>query len=125
MAENPSGTWSNFGELQYALRTLKRMSLFSLFLSTTAKMTKIIPSQEKDPSRRIMQRQFRLVRPFTDFGFDHLAKKITLDGELTLVDITSNKHIAHSGRPMYVLLSPKRRLNIYISESRSKVWCAV
>jgi hypothetical protein len=39
-----------------------------------------------------------LIAPYTDLGFDQLAKKIAHDGN----DITSDNHIAHYGCPMYV-----------------------
>jgi hypothetical protein len=102
---------------------MKQLSLFSLFLSTTGKMKQSVPSPEKDYSGRIMKRILRPYPPFTDLGFDQLAKKITLNGHPTLDDITSDEYIAHFGRPMYVFLHAVpdyALLNI-----GSKVWCSV
>jgi hypothetical protein len=96
--------WSNFSELRRALRALKTVSVFSLFLSTTGKINQLLPSPQNDHSTRIMKRLLRLFHPFTDLGFDQVAKKITLDGRLTIYDITSDDFIAHLGRPMYVYL---------------------
>jgi hypothetical protein len=103
MTERTSTEWSNLSEFRHALWSLKELSLFSLFLSTTGKINQFVPSPEMDYSRRIIPRLLRLFQPLTDLGFDQLAKKITLDGDLTLDDITSDDYIAHLGRPMYVL----------------------
>lgn len=80
-------------------------SLFSLFLSTTGKVNQFVPSPKNDTSARIIKGELALVQPFTDIGFDQLAKKVALDGRLTIDEITSDDYIAHFGRPMYVYLN--------------------
>jgi hypothetical protein len=78
-------------------------SLFSLFLSTTGKIDQFVSSRDKDGSGRIIAGILKLIQPYTDLGFDQLAKKVALG--FTLDDITSDLFIAHLGRPMYVYLS--------------------
>jgi hypothetical protein len=99
---HPPHQWSNFGQLRLAMRSMNKCSLFSLFLSTTGKVTQFTPSKDKDLSGRVVAGILHLVTPYTDLGLDQLAKKITHDGTFTLDDITSDDHIAHYGRPMYV-----------------------
>ena len=81
---------------------MNRCSLFSLFLSTTGKITQFTSSKDKDLSGRVVNGILILIAPYADLGFDQLAKKIAHDGNSTLDDIASDNHIAHYGRPMYV-----------------------
>jgi hypothetical protein len=97
--------WSNFSELQYALRALHRFPCFSLFMSTTGRISQFLPAQEEDSSRRIVSGNLILIQPFTDLGFDTLAYKISLEEEWDLVKLTHVSHMAHLGRPLYVLSS--------------------
>jgi hypothetical protein len=100
---DPESDWTNFSELRRALRYLQTLSLFSLFLSTTGKINQFVPSPQNEFSSRIIRRLLRLFQPFTDLGFDQLSQKVSIDGRLTIDDITSDDFIAHFGRPMYVL----------------------
>jgi hypothetical protein len=102
MTERRSQTpeWSNFSELRRALRSLKNSSLFSVFLSTTGKITQFVSSPSKDLSSRIVAGLLSLNQPYTDLGFDQLARKISHHGSSTIDDITSDAYIAHLGRPM-------------------------
>ena len=81
------------------MRSMNHCSLFSLFLSTTGKITQFASSKHKDLSGRVVAGMLLLIAPYTDLGFDQLAKKIAHDENFTL---TSDNHIAHYGRPMYV-----------------------
>jgi hypothetical protein len=98
---HPPHEWSNFGQFRRAMRSMNYCSLFSLFLSTTGKITQFTSSKDKDLSGRVVAGILLLIAPYTDLGFDQLAKMIAHDGNFTLGDITSNNHIAHYGRPMY------------------------
>jgi hypothetical protein len=121
--KDPEADWSNFSELRRTLRSLKSLSLFSLFLSNTGKINQFVPSPRMDRSTRIMRRLLLLFPPFTDLGFDQLAKKVALDGRLKIDDITSDNFIAHFGRPMYISLFTifdYALLNISF-----KVWCSI
>jgi len=99
--------WSNFHVVQRVLRTMKESLVFSVFLSTTGKISEFVPSKQKDPSNRINAGELKLIQPYTDLGFDQFAKRISkISSEnQTLKYITSDEHIAHYGRPMYVYLS--------------------
>jgi hypothetical protein len=98
--------WSNFSELRHALRGLNRLPCFSLFLSTTGKISQFTPSKDDDVSLRVVDGDLTLIQPFTDIGFDALAIKISLSNNWTLEAVSSISHMAHYGRPLYVLFFP-------------------
>jgi len=81
--------WSNLSVLRHVLCALHRFPLFALFLSTTSKI-----SQFTSPGDLI------LTQPFTNLGFDTLAKKVSLDGHWDLERVTTDSHIVHMGRPL-------------------------
>ena len=94
--------WSNFSELRHVLRALHRFPLFSLFLSTTGKISQFTSAKDEDVSRRVILGQLALIQPFTDLGFDTLAKPVSVDEDGDLESVTTDSHIAHLGRPLYV-----------------------
>ena len=98
-----STPWSNFSELRHALRALQRFPCFSLFMSTTGKISQFTSAPDEDFSLRILRGDLVLIQPFTDLGFDTLAKKISLNGDWDLDKLTTNSHLAHHGRPLCVL----------------------
>ncbi len=100
-----STQWSHFSELRHALRSLHRFSCFSLFMSTTGKISQFTSAPTEDFSLRILSGELFLIQPFTDVGFDTLACKISLDEGRDLEGLARNSHMVHLGRPLYVLLS--------------------
>jgi len=94
--------WSIFSEMRHALRALHRFACFSLFMSTTGKISQFISAPAEDVSLRILSGNLTQIEPFTALGFDTLAHKISLLGGYDLVYLTSNQHMAHLGRPLYV-----------------------
>ena len=99
--ESLSSTWSAFSELLRCLRALNEHRLFSVFLSTTARITRFT-SAERDYSPTPVQISGKLlsINPFSDLGFDQLARKIALDGSCTLEEVTSDAHMVTLGRPL-------------------------
>ena len=97
--------WSNFSELRHVLRALHRFPLFSLFLSTTGKISQFTSAKDEDVSRRVIRGQLALIQPFTDLGFDTLAKPVSLEEDWDLENVTTDSHIAHLGRPLYIPLN--------------------
>lgn len=91
-------TWSNFTVLRHVLLALYCFPLFTLFLATTGK-----PSQftllDEDASKRLIIGDLTLIQPFTDLGFDTLAKPVTLDGRWSLERITADLHIIYMACP--------------------------
>jgi len=98
--------WSHFSELRHALRSLHRFSCFSLFMSTTGKISQFTSAPTEDFSLRILSGELFLIQPFTDVGFDTLARKISLEEHCDLEELASNPHLVHLGRPLYVFFSP-------------------
>jgi hypothetical protein len=92
--------WSNFTELRHALRGLQHVPIFSLFMSTTGKISQFTPAPGDDHSRRIFLHELILIQPFTAVGFDPLAKLVSIEDGWNLEELTSDFHIAHLGRPM-------------------------
>ena len=94
--------WTNFGELRRALRTLNNRSLvsFFFFLSTTGRITQFVPTREKDASMRVLQGGLKLIKPFTDLGFDPLVSKKLKAGSLTLPQVTTEEFMVQFGRPL-------------------------
>jgi hypothetical protein len=67
--------WSIFSQLRYVLRGLQSQPLFSVFLSTTGRVSQFSSPSEQDLSARVISGQLTLIQPFTDLGFDHMATK--------------------------------------------------
>jgi hypothetical protein len=97
-----STQWSIFSKLQHALRALTRFSLFSLFMSTTGEISQFTSAPTEDASARILTGKLVLIEPFTDLGFDTLARKISLAPPPDLENLTTNAHIGHLGHPLCV-----------------------
>ena len=50
----PNEAWTIFSELQHALRTIRELSIISVFLSMAGKFHSFSPSPESDPSMHLM-----------------------------------------------------------------------
>ncbi|KAH7909760.1 hypothetical protein BJ138DRAFT_1154518 [Hygrophoropsis aurantiaca] len=101
--DQSTGHWSNFTEMRRALRVLKDLPIFSLFLSTTGKISQFVPPRNVDLSSvRIHNYLFTLITPFVALGFDQLVTKLTFSDKAGIFDeFTSNKCIAYFGRPLF------------------------
>jgi hypothetical protein len=102
-AEREGVLWSNFSELSHVLRGLHYHPLFSLFLSTTGKISQFTSAKDEDSSKRVINSTLTLIQPFTDLGFDTLATPVSLDGSWNLEKVTTDSHMAHLGRPLHAL----------------------
>jgi hypothetical protein len=100
--QTANGSWSIFNELTDALRGLHNLSLFSLFLSTTGRISQFTSSVQEDRSAIIVLSKLVTVQPFTDLGFDLLARIISLDGTWHLERLTEDEYICRLGRPLCV-----------------------
>lgn len=97
----PGETWTRFSELRRTLRTIKHLSIISVFLSTAWKFHSFSPSPEVDPSMRIMTRRFKMLPPITEVGLDQFAEKVDcITKQWTLQSIASTYHIVHLGRAL-------------------------
>jgi hypothetical protein len=97
--ETDNTTWSNFSVLRHVLRALCHLPLFALFLSTMGKISQFT-SPVQDTSKRIANQDLTLIKPFTDLGFDMLAKQVDLGGRWNLELVTADAHIVYMGRPL-------------------------
>lgn len=98
--QNSLQQWSLFSEFRRALRDLNESPIFSLFLSTTGKVSQFSARKADDPSRRVQLGLASLIVPFTDLGFDQFAKPIKTDGSTLLDTIASDQHMVTLGRPL-------------------------
>ncbi|KAF8324798.1 hypothetical protein F5887DRAFT_1022029 [Amanita rubescens] len=98
--ETDKATWSNFSVLRHVLRALCHFPLFTLFLSTTGKISRFT-SPVQDTSKRIVKHDLTLIKPFTDLGFDTLAEKVDLGGGWNLERVTADAHMVYMGRPLF------------------------
>jgi len=105
-------------KLRHVLRGLHRFSLFSLFLSTTGKISQFTSAPDEDVSKRILAGELFLIQPFTDLGFDTLAEKISV-ADLNLAAFIGDSHIVHIGRPLYV--SPHFMAFMLLMRGRVKI----
>ena len=98
----PFDTTSNdFTELRRALGTLPKETLFTIFLSTTGKISQFTPPCGQDHSDRMNDGILTIPTPFIWLGFDQLMGKHKIFGKnKTLDDVTSLDCIAHMGRPL-------------------------
>jgi hypothetical protein len=96
--------WSIFNELRHALWRLHSLPLFSLFLSTTGKISQFTSAIEEDLSKRVVEGTLVVIEPYTDLGFDPLACIIAPDGSWDLERLTEDSQTCSQGRPLYVSL---------------------
>ena len=96
-----NGPWSKFSELRRALRVVHLYPCFSLFLSTTGKVSQFMPELKNDPSSRVQKGLLSVIPPFCELEFDQLAKKV-ISGCSTLEDVSSLEFMASLGRPLLV-----------------------
>jgi hypothetical protein len=100
----PDDQWSVFNEMRHALRRLQALPLFSVFLSTTGKISQFTSTMRDDISKRVVEGKLIVIQPYTDIGFDPLANIICADGTWTLEQLTQLSQMTTQGRPMYVLM---------------------
>jgi hypothetical protein len=93
------GLWSRFSELRRALRVIHSYPCFSVFLSTTGKISLFMPSPKNEISNRLQTGLLSLIAPFCELGFDQFAEKV-ITGQTTLEEVSSLKFMALLGRPL-------------------------
>ena len=99
LAMEEDGPWTKFSELRHALRIIHLYPCFSIFLSTTGKISQFMPGPRNDPSGRVQEGLLTLTSPFCELGFDQLAKRACL-GQTTLETISSLEFMASLGHPL-------------------------
>ncbi|KAM6495554.1 hypothetical protein JOM56_008260 [Amanita muscaria] len=94
------GYFSKFSELRRALRALKDLPIFSVFLSTSGKIQNITPRAEDDGSGRVQKSKLVLLPPFIELGFDQMVGRIS-DSALTIETVSNIKFMVRFGRPLF------------------------
>ena len=94
-------SWNRFSELRRSLHKIRRLPIFSVFLSTTAVNFNLFsPDVQFDSSNRIAMLNLELFSPITEVGFDEFAIKVNSTSSLSLAEVASTYRMAHFGRPL-------------------------
>lgn len=97
--------WSRFSEFQCALCMLNSLPVFSLFISTTMKVQGFILPQHQGTSNRIQCGTLVPILPFTETGFNQLAKGL-LDGlNKTIYEVVQLQFMSMLGQPLLRFLA--------------------
>ena len=93
-------SWTCFSELRRSLRKIRRLPIFSVFLSTAGKFHPFSPDVQFEPSNRIATLNLELFSPITEVGFDEFAIKVNSTSGLSLAEVASTYRMAHFGRAL-------------------------
>jgi hypothetical protein len=91
--------WTLFSELRRTLRSLVKLPLFSLFLSTAGHFREFSPDIKIDRSLRVRKLEALPLDPITEVSFDCLAPPAE-EGKLSLDQVVRMEWISHLGRPL-------------------------
>jgi hypothetical protein len=89
-----------FSHLRRVLCSIRNHSLFSLFLSTTGKITQFTSPRELDPSNRVQMGDLSLIPPFTALGWDHMVQGHPLNPASCNFSDIDFQYQVRLGRPM-------------------------
>ena len=99
----PTTVWKKatlFTELRRVLRSIRRASVFSLFLSTAGSTFDCGVGNELDDSWRVQAGVYKIPHPFADLGFDMFALNFVSQTPLLLSFFASIEYITSLGRPL-------------------------
>ncbi|KAM6498654.1 hypothetical protein JOM56_006602 [Amanita muscaria] len=100
--DSPNSKWSHFIALRRVLSALVKQELFSIFSSTTSKLSHFSPASASDPSDRVYGRLLELIPPFCDLGLDLLTtRKVSPNTGQTLDQFTIDEYMCYLGRPLF------------------------
>jgi hypothetical protein len=98
VGESPAPT--RFSQFRHALRALRRLPIFSVFLSTAGKIQDFIPPRKNDPSNRIDGRRLHVPSPFTELGFDQMLGDFGDISNYVVDDFSRVGFMVKFGRPL-------------------------
>ncbi|OSC98159.1 hypothetical protein PYCCODRAFT_1439492 [Trametes coccinea BRFM310] len=91
-------------DVQRALRLIRALPIFALFLSTVITVENVSPPPQISSSERLLRPHDVPFRPIVWTPIDVLAARITNDKVWTLTEVASTHHIAHLGRPLFAAM---------------------
>ena len=91
-------SWTRFSELRRSLRKIRKLAIFSVFLSTAGKFHLFSRDVRLEPSNRISTLDLELFSPITEVGFDEFAIKVNPTSGFLLAEVASTYRMAHLGR---------------------------
>jgi hypothetical protein len=89
-----------FFPLRRAIRQMRKLPIWSVFLSTTGKLNQSNPPPFMDPSGRMVSGELVNVTPFSALGFDALARKLRKSDSISLEHVTQREFRLSLGRPL-------------------------
>ncbi|KAH9846272.1 hypothetical protein C2E23DRAFT_683962, partial [Lenzites betulinus] len=89
-----------FIHVRSALRLVRKLPIFALFLSTTGKLEQFSAPAQLDASDRMLRLQLLPFKPIVWTPLDIMAQRITKNKVWTLREVASTYHIVHLGRPL-------------------------
>lgn len=102
--EGKPTTTSYMTELRRNLEIIRAMPVFTLFLSTTGKISSLVSSYGPDISARILAGSLKLMPAFSDLGYDQLMLEDQVGEKThTLETVANTRFMARFGRPMYAI----------------------
>ncbi|KAJ3001938.1 hypothetical protein NUW54_g6123 [Trametes sanguinea] len=90
-----------FPDVRRALRLVRELPIFALFLSTVGKLEQFSPPPQLESSARLFRSQLVPYPPIVWTPFDVMAAHITDEKVWTLTEVASMYHIVHLGRPLF------------------------
>ncbi|CDO68158.1 hypothetical protein BN946_scf184938.g10 [Trametes cinnabarina] len=90
-----------FPDVRRALCPIRRLPMFTLFLSFMGKLEQLSPPTQLESSDRILRLELVPLEPIVWTPFAVFARRITKDKVWTLTEVASTNHIAHLGRPLF------------------------
>ncbi|KAI9070181.1 hypothetical protein FKP32DRAFT_1670559 [Trametes sanguinea] len=90
-----------FPDVRRALRLVRELPIFALFLSTVGKLEQFSPPPQLESSARLFRSQLVPYPPIVWTPFDVMAARITNEKVWTLTEVASTYHIVHLGRPLF------------------------
>ena len=90
-----------FFQHRRAIRGLRALPIFTLFLSTTGKIHDLTPPPKYDASDRLMNSTLRLLPPFSRLGFDQVVRSHASDvKKFGINDVSKVAFMVRFGRPL-------------------------
>ena len=89
-----------FGELRRALRIIRLLPIFTIFVSTVGHLEQVSPLPQLAPSDRLGYMTLNPFPPIVCTPFDVLYPPTSRDKSWTLKEVASTYHMAHLGRAL-------------------------
>jgi hypothetical protein len=112
VVQSPSGTDTSYVNLMHAIKVIKGISIFFVFLSTNSNLQLLAPVKAQQPSAWVKDGT-DLSQPFFELPFDTFSSRFLPEtkaaNKLTLLGVREPDQMFKFGRPMYVFSFSKKK----------------